>query len=205
MTVSSESFSPLIGCCSVSPFCWFFVVKMTTSDAFYCLTFCSFLLLSSSVSPHGLAFTWWGCCGLCFWHKPAELAHFFLFCFCVYFCLCGPFNCISFHKFFQQLSAFSFCSSSPKSALSALSTIYLFLKVSLSPDVIPSGWHCLEHQLTNSSSVIDSCGRVSLPVQRRQQSWLSFTGHQGTPELVVEWSFACPNLKMLFFTEGADL
>ena len=102
-------------------------------------------------------------------------------------------------------SAFSFCSSSPKSALSALSTIYLFLKVSLSPDVIPSGWHCLEHQLTNSSSVIDSCGRVSLPVQRRQQSWLSFTGHQGTPELVVEWSFACPNLKMLFFTEGADL
>ena len=22
--------------------------------------------------PHGPLFTWWGCCGLCFWHKPTE-------------------------------------------------------------------------------------------------------------------------------------
>ena len=27
-----------------------------------------------SVCPRGLTFTWWGCCGLCYWHKPAELA-----------------------------------------------------------------------------------------------------------------------------------
>ena len=54
----------------------------------------------------GLTFTWWGCCGLCFWHKPTELAHSFLFCSCVRFCLYGPFNCISFHKFSQQLSTF---------------------------------------------------------------------------------------------------
>ena len=33
------------------------------------------------------------------WHKPAELTHSSLFCSCVYFCLYGPFNCISFHKF----------------------------------------------------------------------------------------------------------
>ena len=39
--------------------------------------------------------------------KPTELAHFFLFCSCVCFCLYGPFNCISFHKFSRQLSAFS--------------------------------------------------------------------------------------------------
>ena len=27
--------------------------------------------------PHGLTFTWWGCRGLCFWHKPTEFAHSF--------------------------------------------------------------------------------------------------------------------------------
>ena len=43
--------------------------------------------------------------------KPAELAHSFLFCFCVYVCLNGPFSCISFHQFSRQLSAFSLCSS----------------------------------------------------------------------------------------------
>ena len=33
----------------------------------------------------GLTFTWWGCYGLCFKHTPTELAHSFLFCYCVYF------------------------------------------------------------------------------------------------------------------------
>ena len=37
--------------------------------------------------PRGLTFSWWGCCGLCFRHKPTELAHSCLFCYCVYFCL----------------------------------------------------------------------------------------------------------------------
>ena len=55
------------------------------------------------------------------------------------FCLHGPFNCISFHKFSRQLSVFSFCSSGLISALLVLSTEYLFMKVSLSPDIIPSG------------------------------------------------------------------
>ena len=49
-------------------------------------------------------------------HKSTELAHSFLFCSCVCFCLYGPFNCISFHKFSRQLSAFSLCSSSLISA-----------------------------------------------------------------------------------------
>ena len=74
------------------------------------------------------------------WHKPTELAHSFLFCSCVYFCLYGPFNCISFHKFSWQLSVFSHCTSSLISALLVLSTLCLFMKVSFSPDVIPSDW-----------------------------------------------------------------
>ena len=40
------------------------------------------------------------------WHKPTKLAHSFLFCSCVCFCLYGLFNCISFHKFSWQLSIF---------------------------------------------------------------------------------------------------
>ena len=82
--------------------------------------------------PRRLTFTWWGCCSSCFQHKPAQLAHSFLFCSCDCFHLYGPFNRISFHKFSQQLSAFSPCSSGLISALLVLSSIYLFTKKSLS-------------------------------------------------------------------------
>ena len=99
--------------------------------------------------PRGLTFMWWGCCGLCFRHKPTELADSFLFYFCIYFSLYGPFNCTSFHKFSRQLSAFSLCSSGLTSALSVFSTIYLFMKVSFSPDIILCGWLGLKHQLTS--------------------------------------------------------
>ena len=84
---------------------------------------------------------------LCLWHIPSELAHSFLFCSCVCFYLYGPFNCISFHKFSWQNSASSFCSSDLISALLVLSTIYLFMKVFLSPDMILCGWLGLKHQL----------------------------------------------------------
>ena len=71
-------------------------------------------------------------------------------CSCVCFCLYGPFNCISLCTFSQQLSAFSLCSSGLFfSALLVLSTIYLFMKVSPSPDIILCGWLGLKHQLTN--------------------------------------------------------
>ena len=60
----------------------------------------------------------------------------FLFCSCIYFCLYGPFNCISFHNSSRQLSVFSLCSSGLMSSLLILSTIYLFLKVSFSPDFV---------------------------------------------------------------------
>ena len=99
--------------------------------------------------PCGLTFTWWGCCGLCQRHTPTKLAHY-LSCSCVYFCLYGPFNCISFHKLSWQLSAFSFCSSSLNSAFLVVSAKYLFMKVSLSPDRILCGWLGLKHQATSS-------------------------------------------------------
>ena len=84
------------------------------------------------------------------WHNPVELAHPFLFCSCVYFCLYGPFNCISFHKFSWQLSTFSLCFSCLILALLVLSTIYFLIKVSISPDIILCVWLGLKHQLTNT-------------------------------------------------------
>ena len=105
--------------------------------------------------PRGLPFTWWGCCGLRFWRKPTELAHFFSFCFCVCFCLYGSFNCVSFHKLSRQLSTFSLCSSGLFSALLALSIIYLFIfylffmNVSFIPDIILCGWLGLKQRLTS--------------------------------------------------------
>ena len=45
-----------------------------------------------------------------------------------------------FHQFSRQVSVFSLCSSGLISALLVLSTIYLFMKVSFSPDIISSGW-----------------------------------------------------------------
>ena len=118
-----------------------------------CVTVVSAMQLSHQlfviVSPRRLAFAWWGCCSLYFWHKPTKLAHSFLSCYCVSFGLYGPFNCISFHKFSGELSAFSLCSSGLISALFVLSTIHLFMKVSFSPDIILFGWLGLKHQLTN--------------------------------------------------------
>ena len=62
-------------------------------------------------SPRGLTFTWWGCYGSCLRHKPTELAHSFYSVLASVSAFYGPFNCISFHKFSRQLSAFSLCSS----------------------------------------------------------------------------------------------
>ena len=82
--------------------------------------------------------------------SPPRACPLFLFCSCVCFCLYGPFNCISFYKFSRQLSAFSLCSSGFISALLVLSTVYLFKKVSLGPDIVLCGWLGLKHQLSLS-------------------------------------------------------
>ena len=95
--------------------------------------------------PPGLTFTWWGCC-LRQRHKPFELGHSFLFCSCVYFCLYGQFNCISFRKFSRRLIALSLCPSGFNSALLVLSTMFLCMKVPCSPDIISSGWLGSKHQ-----------------------------------------------------------
>ena len=71
------------------------------------------------------------------WHKTTTLAHSFLFCSCVCFCLDDPFNCISFHQFSRQLSIFWLCSSGLIAASLVLSTSYLCMKVFFSPDIIP--------------------------------------------------------------------
>ena len=96
----------------------FIIVKCSQSSVHPVLVSC----------PHGLTVTWWGCCGSCLWHEPTELAHSSLFCSCACFYLYCLFNCISFRKFSQQLSAFSPCSCGLISALLVLSTIYLFKK-----------------------------------------------------------------------------
>ena len=102
-------------------------------------------VLSLVDCPRGLTLTGWGCC-----NRACPLLFFFFFgCSCVCFCLYGPFNCISFHTFCRQLSAFSLCSSSLNSALLVLWTLYLFMKVTLSPDLILCGWLGLKHQLTS--------------------------------------------------------
>ena len=59
----------------------------------------------SDQSPWAI-FMWWERWSLSLWHKPTELAPSLLFCSCIGFCLYGPFNCISFHKFSQQLFHF---------------------------------------------------------------------------------------------------
>ena len=45
-----------------------------------------------SESPRVLTITWWACYELCFWQKPTEPAHSFLFCSCVSFCVLWPFQ-----------------------------------------------------------------------------------------------------------------
>ena len=72
--------------------------------------------------------------------------HLFL---CLFLSL-WPFQLYSFHKSSWLLSALSFCSSSLMSALLVFSTMYLFMKVSLSPDTILCGWLGLKHYLTHN-------------------------------------------------------
>ena len=73
---------------------------------------------------------------------------FLFICSCVCFCL-YPFNCISFHTFSPKLSAFSLFIPAVISAFLVLSTTYLCMKVSLSPNIILCGWLGLKLQLTN--------------------------------------------------------
>ena len=63
----------------------------------------------------------------------------------------GPFTCISFHKFSRQLSAFSLCSPTLISALLVVSTIYLFLEVSLNDFRDPARLPCAATRVEGGS------------------------------------------------------
>ena len=105
--------------------------------------------ITLSLLSRGFIISWRGCYGSCPRHKPTKLAHSFLLCSYVYFCLYGPFNCISFLKLSRKLSAFSLCSSGPVLPYWSFE-LCLFMKVSLSPDIILCSWLGLKHLLTLS-------------------------------------------------------
>ena len=123
--------------------CW---REVKVQELTNCFTF-FFFFLSLSLS---LSISWRKTC--------------FLFCSCVCLCLYGPFNCISFHKFSRQLSAFSLRTSGLISAFLVLSTIYLFMKVSLSPDIILCGWLGLKHQLTKFRQYVMKFSHIRIRV-----------------------------------------
>ena len=93
----------------------------------------SCIILSFTVPVGGWGYgLWWGCCGLCLWHKPTQLAHSFssiLLSISVFMALSEVFHSINSPKNFP-VSTFSLCSSSLLSASLVLSTTYLSVKVS---------------------------------------------------------------------------
>ena len=118
--------------------------------AIACINICAHVkdpkhLAATSLRPRGLTLTWWGYCGLCFWHELTELAHYFsvLFLFCL--CLYGPFNCISLNKSSRQFCTFSLCTSRLVSAFLVLSTTYLSYESLPTSDIIHSGWLSSKH------------------------------------------------------------
>ena len=123
-------------------FAWVRTTKRTQSR-YLCL----------KTGPRGLTLLWWGCYGLCQRHKQTELPFLFILFLCVFLSL-WPFLPYFIPKNSRQLSAFSLCSSGLISALLVLSTTYLFMKVSLSPDIIFCGWLGLKYQITTSQDWI---------------------------------------------------
>ena len=98
-----------------------------------------------TADPRGLTFSWWGCYDLCLRHKPAKLAHSF------YSVLVPVSVFIALSTVFQSINS---PDTSPLCHFSSglilvLSTIYLFMTVFLSRDIIICGWLGLKHQLTN--------------------------------------------------------
>ena len=111
---------------------------------------------------------------------------FSTFCSDVYFCLYGPFNCISFHKSSQQCSAFSLCSADLNSALLIL-FIYICLCESLpSPAMIHNGWLRSKTHINKFSVLLDTNWRCRLESPLRP-----FAIIRGSDSL----SFLCGSLK----------
>ena len=89
---------------------------------------------------------WWGCFGLFLTNQPNLPTPFYsvLVSISVFMAVSTVFHSINSPK----NSALSHCFSSLISASLVLSTIYLFVKVSFSPDIIFCGWLGLKHQIS---------------------------------------------------------
>ena len=125
----------------------------STSSLGCCSCFLLMMLFFSSCS-HGFTFTWWGCCCYVFdIYQPSLPTPF-----------CSVLVSVS---VFMALSTVFYSINSPDnsplphSVLPLLflpywsfQLIFLFMKVSLSPDIILCGWLGLKNQLTNNSSLL---------------------------------------------------
>ena len=79
---------------------------------------------------------------------------------------------ISFQKFSRQLFAFSLCCSGLNSALLVLSTIYLFIKVTLSPDIILCGWLGLAViAFSLCARILGECLTIHTPFALFKKKW----------------------------------
>ena len=123
---------------------------------------------------------------LSLWHDPTELAHSFLFCSCVYFCLYGPFHLYFIPsilpttlRFLALLFQWYFCLIGPFSCIS-------LMKLSFSPDLILCGWLDLECQLTNGGTDrrTPSCG-----TSRQTAGWkvVTWTSDRQTLGCETDW------------------
>ena len=79
-----------------------------------------------------------GMLGLCQRRKPTELAYSFLYCSCVYFCLTALSTVFHFINFPDHCPFFTLFFRSCLSPMDPFNYMSLY-KVSLSPDLIPSG------------------------------------------------------------------
>ena len=103
----------------------------------------------SALSPRELTFTWWGCCTFYFWHKPTTFAHSVFILFLCLFLSLWPFQLYFIPSLLPTTLRFLTLFFRSYFCLLVLSTLYLCMAVSFSPDIIPSGWLGSNHQLTN--------------------------------------------------------
>ena len=93
------------------------------------------------------------------WNKQTELAHPFFYSVLVSISVFMALSTV--FCFINSLSNSPFSHSYLSgliSALSHLSAICIYMKISFSPDIIPSGWQGSKHQLTNKQTLANSNG-----------------------------------------------
>ena len=129
-------------------------------------------------------------------NQPSLATHFTLF-LCLFLSY-GPFTCISFHKFFRQLSVFSLCSPSLISALLVLSTIYLCIKVSLNGFRDPARLPCAATRVGGGRDPGDWGTHWLQPIGADTSLWpgLLLDGWLGWPDPINRLVVLSPNLRI---------